>query len=108
MISSVLSLLLAASAAQASDTTRAAREAYTACLRGFVERSIAARMPQADFSTQFPQQCAQQEAAYRAAVIRRETTARISRADAEESATLEIDDARTNFRERFEMALAPQ
>jgi len=104
MISSVLTLLLAASSAQ-SDTTRTAREAYTACLRGFVQRSVDARMSQADFTAQFPQQCTQQEAAFRSAVIARENALRATRANAEQAATDEIDEAKTNFRERFEMSL---
>ena len=49
-----------------------------------------------------------QEAALRAAVIQRERQARMSQADAEESAGLEIEDARTNFQERFEMAMPEQ
>lgn len=105
MISSVLVLVLAASAAQPSDTTRTVREAYTACLRGFVQRSLEARMAAADFTTAFPQQCTQQEAAFRAAVIQREVASRARRADAEQSATDEIDEAKLNFRERFEMAM---
>jgi hypothetical protein len=104
MISSVLSLLLAASAAQASDTTRTAREAYTGCLRGFVTRSVESGMSAADFAAAFPQQCTAQEVALRAAVIRRESALRATRSTAEQSATDEIDEAKTNFRERFEMS----
>jgi hypothetical protein len=105
MISSVLSLLLAASAAQASDTTRAAREAYTGCLRGFVTRSAESGMSAADFTAAFPQQCIAQEGAFRSAVIVRENALRATRANAEQAARDEIDEARTNFRERFEMSL---
>jgi len=103
MISAVLTLLLAASAAQ-SDTTRTAREAYTACLRGYVQRSLDARMSAADFAAAFPQQCTQQEAGFRSAVIARENALRATRANAEQAATDEIDEAKLNFRERFEMA----
>jgi hypothetical protein len=103
MISSVLALLAAATAAQ-SDTTRSAREAFTACLRGYVDRSLDAGLPLATFQSEYPQQCSTEEAAFRAAVIRRETSARASRADAEEAANLEIEDARVNFSERFELA----
>jgi hypothetical protein len=99
-----VALLSAAMALQPADTTRAQREAYTRCLRAFVERSLEGRMSPANFATEFPQQCQSQETAYRAAVIQRETAARSSRTDAEESATMEIDDARFNFRERFDMA----
>jgi len=104
LISSVLTLLLAASAAQ-SDTTRTAREAYTGCLRAFVQQSLDARMSAADFTTAFPQQCTRQEAAFRAAVIARENALRATRANAEQAATDEIDEAKLNFRERFEMAV---
>jgi hypothetical protein len=103
MISSVLALAMAASM-QPADTTRASREAFTTCLRTYVDRSVSARMPVAEFTTAYPTQCSPQEQAYREAVIRRETASRMSAADARESATMEIDDARTNFRERYEMA----
>lgn len=103
MISSVLALAMAASM-QPADTTRAAREAFTGCLRTYVDRSVSAHMPVAEFTTAYPTQCSPQEQAYRAAVIARETASRASRADAEESAGMEIDDARTNFRDRFDMA----
>jgi len=104
MISSVLTLLLAASAAQASDTTRTARMAYTGCLRAFVDHSAEAGMSAADFNAAFPQQCPAQEAAYRASVIARESAIRATRANAEQAARDEIDEAKTNMRERFDMS----
>jgi hypothetical protein len=106
MISTMLAVMLAVAAGQ-SDTTRSSREAFTACLRGFVDRSIDAGTTSEDFQTAFPQQCATEEAAFREAVIRRERQARMSQADAQESADLEIEDARTNFSERFDMAMTP-
>jgi len=90
---------------QPTDTTRASREAFTACLRTYVQRSAEANMAATEFTTAYPQQCSAQQQAYREAVIRREIASRSSRADAEESANMEIEDQRTNFRERFEMAL---
>ena len=107
MISSVLALVAMATAAQASDTTRTAREAFTACLRNYVNQSIDARMAVDAFRTAYPQQCSQQEAAFRAAIMQRETALRATRANAVESANMEIEDARTNFSERFEMAMTP-
>ncbi|HVQ09368.1 MAG TPA: hypothetical protein VMS43_13125 [Allosphingosinicella sp.] len=89
---------------QPADTTRASREAFTGCLRAYVDRSVQARMAPTEFTTAYPTQCSAQEQAYRDAVIRRETASRMSAADARESATMEIDDARTNFRDRFDMA----
>ncbi len=106
MISSVLAVAMAAWM-QPADTTRASREAFTACLRTYVERVTQSRMPPAEFATAYPQQCSAQEQSYRTAVIAREVASRMSRADAEESAGLEIEDARTNFRDRFDMAQAP-
>lgn len=108
MISTVFVMALAAMQPVASDTTRAARQAFTACLRAYVEQSTTARMPAADFAAAYPQQCTQQEAAFRAAVIQRETSTRATRANAEQAARDEVDEARTNFRERYEMAMAPE
>jgi hypothetical protein len=106
MISSVLAVAMAAYM-QPTDTTRASREAFTACLRTYVERVTQSRMPAAEFQTAYPQQCTAQQTAYHDAVIRREIASRSSRADAEESANMEVEDSRTNFRERYEMALVP-
>lgn len=101
MISSVLAVAMAAWM-QPADTTRASREAFTACLRTYVDGAMTSRTNAADFAAAYPQQCTAQQAAYRAAVIARERASRMSQADAEESAGTEIDDARTNFAERFE------
>ena len=100
MISSVLAVALAAWM-QPADTTRASREAFTGCLRAYVERAQTNRMGAADFQAAYPQQCASQQAAYRAAIIARERASRMSQADSEESANMEIEDARTNFADRF-------
>ena len=108
MISSVLALIAAASAAQASDTTRAAREAFTACLRTYVNQSIASGKTQDAFEAEYPQQCTTQETAFREAVIRRDTAMRATRASAEDSARLEIEDARANFSERFASGITPR
>ena len=105
MISSVLALVAAATAAQASDTTRSAREAFTACLRGYVDHSVEGRTTLEAFRAAYPQQCATQEAAFRDAIVRRDTAMRATRASAQESAQLEIDDARANFADRFEATL---
>ena len=111
MISSMLAIAVAATMAQASDTTRETREAFTACLRAYVDSSLDSGTSAEEFAAQYPQQCAAEQAAFRAAIFRRETAARISQADAEEAANLEIEDARVNFSERFDMAMpaeAPQ
>ena len=104
MFSSFLALMLMALGGQATDTTRTAREAFTRCLQNYVQRSIDNRMTQADFEAQYPQQCAAEQSAYREAIIRRDTANRVTRANAEEAAGLEIEDARINFSERFAMS----
>jgi hypothetical protein len=103
MISSVLAVAMAAWM-QPADTTRASREAFTTCLRTYVDRVTGNRMSPSDFATAYPQQCTEQQTTFRNAVIARERASRMSQADAEESATLEIEEARLNFSERFDMA----
>ena len=96
------SIIVAAIALQgASDTTRAARTAYTGCLRTFVDRSITERMTQEAFDAAFPQQCQAQLGAFRAAIIARENGLRATRANAEETANLEIEDSQVNQRDMF-------
>ena len=105
MFSSLLAMVAAATAVQTSDTTRASREAFTACLRTYVNHSIEESMTLDAFRAAYPQQCTAQQQAFRDAIVRRETAGRVSQADAQEQAGLEIDDARLNFSERFEMSV---
>ncbi len=106
MISSVLVVAMAVMW-QPTDTTRASREAFTGCLRAYVDHAANAHTSQADFTAAYPQQCATQQAAFSAAIIARERASRASQANAQEAANLEIEDARTNFSERFAMSLPP-
>jgi hypothetical protein len=106
-MSSVLVALLVLGTAngvalQANDPSASARNAYTRCLRQFMERSLNERMSPNDFRAALPQQCTQQEQAFRQALIAREASFRTPRAEAEETATMEVDDARANFMELFE------
>ena len=99
MILSVLALVAAVGGGQ-SDTSRSSRDAFTSCLRAYVERGIESRMAADAFAAEYPRQCAAQEAAYRDSFIR---GFRGSRADAEEMAGLEVEDARLNFASLFEL-----
>jgi hypothetical protein len=101
MISSVLAAGMALWM-QPADTTRTSREAFTGCMRAYVDQAMSRRASQADFDAAFPQQCTDQQTAFRTAVIARERASRSSQAQAEESASMEIEDARTNFHDRFE------
>lgn len=105
MITSVVALLLAA---QATDTTRTAREAFTGCLRAYVNQNIESGTALDAFRAAYPQQCTAQESAFREAVIRRETALRATRANAEQVASEAVSEARTNFSERYEMAMTPE
>lgn len=101
MISSVLAVAMAASM-QPTDTTRASREAFTACLRTYVTAANQNRTSAADFAAAYPQQCTAQQAAFRQAIIARERASRVSQANAEESADTEVEDARANLAEWYE------
>lgn len=108
MISSVLAMTLAAASFQPADTTRSAREAYQGCLRTFLNQSVEARTPVADFESAITQQCTAEGAAYRAAVIQRETAARSPRPAAERAAEDEIGEARDNAIERYRYTMEPE
>ncbi|TMJ18692.1 MAG: hypothetical protein E6G92_02290 [Alphaproteobacteria bacterium] len=105
MIATAIAMLLSM---QASDTTRASREAFTRCLGRFVDSSMEAGKTAAQFSAEFPQACATEQSAFRNAIIARDTASRSTRASAEESANAEIEDARFNFNDRFQGAQPPQ
>ena len=108
MISTALVLISAAMSMQASDTTRAARESFTHCLRAFVDHSTADHKTLDQFTAAFPQACAAEQTTFRQAIIQRDMASRSTRASAEESANLEVDDARANFNDIFQMSLPPQ
>lgn len=98
----MLSSLLALAMAMQSDTTRSTREAFTGCLRRFVNSSMEARKTEAQFQTEYAQACTAEQTAFREAVIRRDMGMRSTRASAEQTADLEIEDARSNLAGLFE------
>jgi hypothetical protein len=104
MISTALALA-AAMSMQASDTTRAARETFTHCLRVFVDNSTRDHKTLEQFNSAFPQACATEQNAFRQAIIQRDMATRSTRATAEDSANLEVEDARANFNDLFQMSL---
>jgi hypothetical protein len=107
MISTALVIASAAMAMQASDTTRAARESFTHCLRVFVDGSTRDHKTLEQFNASFPQACAAEQSTFRQAVIQRDMASRSTRASAEEAANLEVEDARANFNDIFQMSLPP-
>ncbi len=102
-----LAVLAIAAAQGGSDTTRTSREAFNTCLRQFTNQSILARTAADAFQTALGQQCGPQAASYRAALVQRERSSRASQADADRTATEELDAARENFKEIFLMSVPP-
>ena len=107
MISSMLALSLAAVSLQ-SDTTRSAREAYSACMRQLMQTSVDAQTSPADFEAAAGSRCTAQEEAYRRAVVQRETAIRATRASAEQTANDEVGEAKLNWLERYRMTVEPE
>ena len=105
MISTALVLISAAMSMQASDTTRAARETFQHCLRVFVDSSTRDHKTLEQFNATFPQACATEQTAFRQTIIQRDMASRSTRATAEDSANLEVEDARANFNDLFQMSL---
>ena len=103
MISSVLAMTLAAAApgASAADSIARARKAYSACLSGFMKKSLKDKAEDAAFESGLAPACVTQEQAFRAAVISADTAAGIKRAAAEENAKFEVDDILNNTKEMF-------
>ena len=89
-------------------TTRAELDAFTRCLRVFVESSTRERRTLEQFNAAYPMACATEQAAFRQAIVRRDTGMGATRATAEELANLAVEDARANFNDIFQMSLPPR
>ena len=108
MISSVLALALAAAAPGPSpDALARARKAYSACLGGYLKKSLKDGAKSADFESGLPAACTAQEQAFRAASIAIDSAAGIKRAAAEENAGLEVDDMIANTKETYTVNSTP-
>jgi hypothetical protein len=101
----IVSSILAAAALTASqpDPTRGARDAYTRCLRAYMEKSVKEKATLEAFTAAFPQQCVEQENAYRTAVQTFQKSLRVPAAEIEQIIKDEIDTARDNTKQHFEM-----
>ncbi len=105
MVSSILGA--AALMALAPDPTRAPRDAYTSCLRAFVEKSVKDKMTLEAFTAALAQQCSAQESAYRSAIRTYQAGQRVPAAEIDEIITDEVDGAKDNMKQRFEMHITP-
>ena len=102
MISSVLAMALAAAApGPSADAIARARKAYSACLSGFMKKSLKDGAEEAAFESGLAPACTAQEQAFRAAVIAADTASGMKRAAAEENAGMEVEDILANTKEMF-------
>ena len=111
IVSSVLgSSLLGAAALMAlqPDPTSAPRGAYTGCLRAFMEKSVKDKTTVEAFTAALAQQCSAEEAAFRAAVRAREARFRTPAGEIDQIITGDLEDARDNIRQTFEMTVTPR
>ncbi len=101
----IVSSILGAAALMAlqTDPTRGPRDAYTRCLRAYMEKSVKEKATPEAFTSAFPQQCVEQENAYRAAIQSFQKSLRVPAAEIEQIIKDEIDTARDNTKQHFEM-----
>jgi hypothetical protein len=102
MISSMLAMALAAAAPGPSpDAITRARKAYSACLSGFMKKSLKDGAEDSAFEKGLSPACATQEQAFRTAVIAADTASGMKRAAAEQNAATEVEDILANTTEMF-------
>jgi hypothetical protein len=105
LVSSILGA--AALMAVQADPTRASRDAYTRCLRTFMEKSVKDKTTADDFGAALARQCTDQETAYRSAIRAREANYKTPAGDVDQIISGELEDARENIKQIFEMSITP-
>lgn len=105
----IVSSILGAAALMAlqPDPTRGPRDAYTRCLRAFMEKSVKEKTTAEAFTAALAQQCTEQETAYRSALRAREASFRTPAGDIDDIIKGELEDARDNIKQIFEMTVTP-
>lgn len=94
-------LLAAALAMQSAATMDRARADYLKCMRGFLYKSVEAKMPDSEFTLAIKSACSAEQAAFHAAVIALDRADGVKPADAKENADLQVEDYIENFKEKF-------
>ena len=102
MISQVLLVALLASA---QGNLASARTSYSKCLGSFARAQVKEGVDEAAFQTKLATACKTEEAAFRAAAIASDLSAKIARATAEKNATEEIGYIHENAVETFKASL---
>ena len=77
------------------------RHQFNNCLRSFMTSKLEERMTPANFETAFAAACREQEAAYRTAYIEAAVRAGDRRPLAEQDASTEVEDLRSNYLELY-------
>ena len=94
-------LLAAALAAQSAASMDKARADYLKCMRGFLYKSVEAKMPEAEFGVAVKSACSTEQAAFHAAVIALDRADGVKPADAKENADFQVQDYIDSFTEKF-------
>ena len=102
MISQVLLIALLAAA---QGNLASARTSYSKCLGGFARAQVKEGADEAAFQTKLATACKAEEAAFRAASVATDLSAKIARATAERNASDEIGYIRENAVETFKSYL---
>jgi len=102
MISQVLLIALLAAA---QGNLASARTSYSKCLGGFARAQVKEGADEAAFQAKLATACKAEEAAFRAASIASDLSAKIARATAERNATEEIGYIHENAVETFKASL---
>ncbi|HEX9965944.1 MAG TPA: hypothetical protein VGB04_13295 [Allosphingosinicella sp.] len=102
MISQVLIMALMASA---QGNLASARTSYSKCLGAFARAQVKEGLDEAGFQTKLSTACKAEEAAFRAASVATDLSAKIAKATAERNATEEIGYIHENAVETFKASL---
>ena len=103
MISFALATALLIAAAPA-DAMGPSRQAYSTCLKTTAASSLEKKAAIADFDTALSTSCAQQESAFKAAIIKHQISMKASRKEAEQAAADWAADLRSNATENYRTA----
>ena len=97
----IASILLAAAAPAPAGNVDTTRAAFTKCLRGYLKKSLEAKMGDAEFEIGVKSTCEAERSAFHAAVEAANRAGGDSAADAKDNADMQVDDYAVNFTEKF-------
>lgn len=101
MIHLLVAATIAAGAVQASGPPMEPRKTFNACLNKFMKANVEKELDDAGFTTGAKAACAAEEAAFRKSLVDFDIKMKIKRAEAEENASLQVDDYMLNTIETY-------